>query len=152
MANNRGTDLARQLALLIDVRLADDWCSKPRVAVMRGGPVVGDELEMFEVDEPVASSLAELPRPLPGVVAVCLSALGQAVSETEASARVRVTVATSVGAALAIVRTTGSRHESRCVEGQVLESLRSWAGLPECLVVERSGRSRATPTAASECH
>lgn len=127
MANDHGTDLARQLALLMDMHLAGDWCSKPRIAVMGAG--IDAEVETFEVDEPAISSLAELPRPRPGVVAVGLSALGHAISETEISSRVRVTVATSGRDVMAIVRSSETRRESLCVEGPVVHELRRWAGL-----------------------
>lgn len=132
MTNDARRDPARQLAVLLDQRFAPAWSTKPQLAVMRHGRG-GGEVEVIELDEPATSTLTDLPCPQQGAVAVGITALGHAtLSECAVPCRVRVTVAATCCAVVAIVRSADSCHESRSVDGEIVADLRAWAQLKRC--------------------
>lgn len=125
-------DQAHALAVLLDQDFASEWSAKPRLAVVRPHHDE-DDIDHFEIDEPVSMTLGRLPR-AECVSAAGVTALGHATSSTSRGSRVRVrvTVAVTCCDVFTIIRSAKSHHESKISDGALIVALREWAGLALC--------------------
>jgi len=122
------------VAELLDKKFGSDWSAKPQLAVLRA-PADGNDIYLFEVDEPVETTLQRLPRTRPAAAAAGITALGHTTQLTAgriSRKRVRVTIAVTCCGTLAIIRSADGHEVSDTAEGELIVDLRKWSGLATC--------------------